>query len=169
MIHRGRIVRAFAVGARAGAEWRHGRPLNEIVRQHVSAGTGVASPHSSSTLAAIYPDVVISGVLSVVGSLGPLERGRRDLLHLFRDRVNHAVACDAYLARAILDVPRSGHHLDYRRRSRRHGHTRQPVNMLSNKSLERTVNHPGRPVRAVALCARAGAEIRSWPAVQRNR
>ena len=40
--------------------------------------------------------------------------------------------------------------------------------MLSDKSLERTVNHSGRTVRAVALCARAGAQWRSWPAVQRN-
>ena len=41
--------------------------------------------------------------------------------------------------------------------------------MLANKSLERTVNRRGRTVRAVALCARAGAEDQSWPAVQRNR
>ena len=40
---------------------------------------------------------------------------------------------------------------------------------LSNKSLERTVNQSGRTVRAVALRARAGAEVRSGPAVQRNR
>jgi hypothetical protein len=38
-----------------------------------------------------------------------------------------------------------------------------------NNALERTVNHSGRTVRAMALCARAGAEVRSWPAVQRNR
>jgi hypothetical protein len=38
-----------------------------------------------------------------------------------------------------------------------------------NKSLERTVNRRGRTVRAVALCARAGAQRRQWPAVQRNR
>ena len=37
------------------------------------------------------------------------------------------------------------------------------------KSLERTVNHRGRPVRAVARCARAGAEVRRNAAVQRNR
>jgi hypothetical protein len=41
--------------------------------------------------------------------------------------------------------------------------------MLPNKALERTVNHRGRTVRAVALCARAGAEERLWPAVQLNR
>ena len=41
--------------------------------------------------------------------------------------------------------------------------------LTPNKSLERTVDHGGRTVRAVALCARAGAELRSWPAVQRNR
>jgi hypothetical protein len=43
------------------------------------------------------------------------------------------------------------------------------VHVAPNKSLERTVNHRGRTVRAVALCARAGAEIRSRAAVQRNR
>ena len=41
--------------------------------------------------------------------------------------------------------------------------------MLANNALERTVNHRGRTVRAVALCARAGAEPRSWPAVQQDR
>ena len=41
--------------------------------------------------------------------------------------------------------------------------------MTSNKSLERTVNQGGRTVRAVALYARAGAEVRSWPAVQHKR
>jgi len=41
--------------------------------------------------------------------------------------------------------------------------------VLANKSFERTVNHRGRTVRAVALCARAGAEVRSRAAVQRNR
>jgi hypothetical protein len=41
--------------------------------------------------------------------------------------------------------------------------------LLSNKSLERTVNRRGRTVRAVALCARAGARWQSGPAVQRNR
>jgi hypothetical protein len=41
--------------------------------------------------------------------------------------------------------------------------------MTANKPSERTVNQWGRTVRAVALCARAGAEPRSWPAVQRNR
>ena len=40
---------------------------------------------------------------------------------------------------------------------------------LPNKSLERTVNHRGRTVRAVALCARAGAQWQSWSAVQHNR
>jgi hypothetical protein len=41
--------------------------------------------------------------------------------------------------------------------------------MRPNKPLERTVKQSGRTVRAVALCARAGEEERSWPAVQRNR
>jgi hypothetical protein len=41
--------------------------------------------------------------------------------------------------------------------------------MLPNNALERTVNHRGRIVRAVALCARAGAQWRSWPAAQLNR
>jgi uncharacterized membrane protein YeaQ/YmgE (transglycosylase-associated protein family) len=41
--------------------------------------------------------------------------------------------------------------------------------VLPNKSLERTVSHRGRTVRALAVCARAGAEMRLWPAVQRNR
>ena len=41
--------------------------------------------------------------------------------------------------------------------------------MLSNKSLERTVVHHGRTVRAFAVSARAGAEEWSWPAVQQNR
>jgi hypothetical protein len=40
---------------------------------------------------------------------------------------------------------------------------------MPNKPLERTVNDRGRTVRAVALCARAGAQNRSWPAVQNNR
>jgi hypothetical protein len=43
------------------------------------------------------------------------------------------------------------------------------VNVLSNKVLERTVNHHGRTVRAVTLHSRAGAQRRSWPAVQHNR
>jgi hypothetical protein len=41
--------------------------------------------------------------------------------------------------------------------------------MMSNNAFERTVDHRGRTVRAVARCARAGAQWRSWPAVQRNR
>jgi len=41
--------------------------------------------------------------------------------------------------------------------------------MPSNKSFERTVNHDGRTVRAVALCARAGAQWQPWPAVQLKR
>jgi hypothetical protein len=41
--------------------------------------------------------------------------------------------------------------------------------MKASKPLERTVNHRGRTVRAVALCALAGARWRWWPAVQRNR
>ena len=41
--------------------------------------------------------------------------------------------------------------------------------MTSNKSLERTVSHWGRTVREFVACARAGAEVRSWPAVQHNR
>jgi len=40
---------------------------------------------------------------------------------------------------------------------------------LPNKSLERTVIRCGRTVRAFAVGARAGAEKRRWPAVQRNR
>ena len=40
---------------------------------------------------------------------------------------------------------------------------------LPNKALERTVVYRGRTVRAVALCARAGAQIRRHAAVQRNR
>jgi len=42
-------------------------------------------------------------------------------------------------------------------------------NMTANNTLERTVGHRGRTVRAVALCARAGAGMRSRAAVQRNR
>jgi hypothetical protein len=45
----------------------------------------------------------------------------------------------------------------------------QVDSLRPNKSLERTVAHRGRTVRAVALYARAGAEEPSWPAVQRNR
>ena len=41
--------------------------------------------------------------------------------------------------------------------------------MQPNKSLERTVSHRGRTVRASAVGARAGAEKQLWPAVQRNR
>jgi hypothetical protein len=40
---------------------------------------------------------------------------------------------------------------------------------MPNKSFERTVRRRGRTVRAFAVRARAGAEERSWPAVQRNR
>jgi hypothetical protein len=40
---------------------------------------------------------------------------------------------------------------------------------MPNNPLERTVNRWGRTVRAVALCARAGAQLQRWPAVQRNR
>ena len=43
------------------------------------------------------------------------------------------------------------------------------IESLANKSLERTVEKCGRTVRAVALCARAGAEMRSRAAVQHNR
>jgi len=46
---------------------------------------------------------------------------------------------------------------------------RDEARMPSNKSLERTVNHLGRTVRAFAVGARAGGEERSWPAVQHNR
>jgi len=41
--------------------------------------------------------------------------------------------------------------------------------MMANKTLERTVERGGRTVRAVALCARAGAEMRLRAAVQHNR
>jgi hypothetical protein len=41
--------------------------------------------------------------------------------------------------------------------------------LTSNNALERTVNHDGRTVRAFAARARAGAQWRSWPAVQLNR
>jgi len=40
---------------------------------------------------------------------------------------------------------------------------------MTNKALERTVNHCGRTVRAFALGARAGAQWQLWPAVRRNR
>jgi hypothetical protein len=49
------------------------------------------------------------------------------------------------------------------------GEYRERGLVTSNKSLERTVNHCGRTVRAFAVCARAGVEVRSWPAVQHNR
>ena len=41
--------------------------------------------------------------------------------------------------------------------------------MMPNNSLERTVRQGGRTVRAVALYARAGAEVRRHAAVQHNR
>jgi hypothetical protein len=41
--------------------------------------------------------------------------------------------------------------------------------LTSNKSLERTVNHHGGAVRALAVSARAGANEQRWPAVQHNR
>ena len=41
--------------------------------------------------------------------------------------------------------------------------------MTANKTLERTGKHRGRPVRAVALYARAGAEELHRAAVQHNR
>ncbi len=41
--------------------------------------------------------------------------------------------------------------------------------MTSNKTFERTVGQSGRTVRAVALCARAGAEALRHAAVQLNR
>jgi len=41
--------------------------------------------------------------------------------------------------------------------------------LRSNKSLERTVDHQGRTVRAFVVGARAGAEERSWPAAQLRR
>jgi hypothetical protein len=40
---------------------------------------------------------------------------------------------------------------------------------LANKSLERTVSHRGRTVRAFAVGARAGAQWRMRPAVQQDR
>ena len=43
------------------------------------------------------------------------------------------------------------------------------VHVAPNKSLERTVNHRGRTVRAFAVGARAGADERRHAAVQRNR
>jgi len=39
----------------------------------------------------------------------------------------------------------------------------------SNNSLERTVNQRGRTVRASAIGARAGVEVRRHAAVQQNR
>jgi len=39
----------------------------------------------------------------------------------------------------------------------------------SNNALERTVRHGGRTVRAVALCARAGAQGRRFAAAQLDR
>jgi hypothetical protein len=46
---------------------------------------------------------------------------------------------------------------------------RDEARMPSNNSLERTVDHRGRTVRAFAVGARAGAEERHHAAVQRNR
>jgi hypothetical protein len=40
---------------------------------------------------------------------------------------------------------------------------------MPNNKLERTVNHGGRTVRAFALGARAGAQLRSWSAAQQGR
>ena len=40
---------------------------------------------------------------------------------------------------------------------------------MPNKTVERTVNHRGRTVRAVALYARAGAEAQRHTAVQQDR
>ena len=41
--------------------------------------------------------------------------------------------------------------------------------MTSNNAFERTVEHRGRTVRAVALCARAGAQWRLRAAAQLGR
>ncbi len=41
--------------------------------------------------------------------------------------------------------------------------------MLPNKSLERSVSHRGRTVRAFAVCARAGTQRRHRAAAQLNR
>jgi len=40
---------------------------------------------------------------------------------------------------------------------------------MANNAFELTVMHRGRTVRAVALCARAGAHQRQWPAAQLGR
>jgi len=40
---------------------------------------------------------------------------------------------------------------------------------MPNESLDRTVNRDGRTVRDVALCVRAGAEMRRHAAVQQDR
>jgi hypothetical protein len=42
-------------------------------------------------------------------------------------------------------------------------------NKPPNNAFERTVMHRGRTVRAVALCAQAGVQWRSWPAAQLGR
>jgi hypothetical protein len=47
--------------------------------------------------------------------------------------------------------------------------TSQVHRMTSNNAFELTVMQRGRTVRAVALCARAGAQWRAWPAAQRDR
>jgi hypothetical protein len=41
--------------------------------------------------------------------------------------------------------------------------------LMPNKSLERTVNHRGHTVRAVALLRGPVCNRQQWPAVQRNR
>jgi len=41
--------------------------------------------------------------------------------------------------------------------------------VMPNNALERTVVHRGRTARALALCARAGAEVRRHAAVQQDR
>lgn len=41
--------------------------------------------------------------------------------------------------------------------------------MQPNNALERTVSHRGRTVRALALCARAGAQWRQRAAAQLDR
>jgi hypothetical protein len=43
------------------------------------------------------------------------------------------------------------------------------VRKTANNALELTVMHRGRTVRAVELCAQAGAKGRSWPAAQLGR
>ena len=163
-----------------------GRPFNTIVRRHVR------ETRLSRVRSQMDSFESLAGVALVLHRMSTLQRETHSRIRSPASRV-HAIGIWSIYCRScsFYRFPRCDSAWDCRRvcslicvrHYDRPPETRGAVervatwlcsqsvanDMTSNKSLERTVNHCGRTVRAFAVSARAGALGRSWPAVQHNR